>query len=317
MDQVPRADDVEPDLREYLDSPLSTFPDFGTSSADEVRAHFAEMRTAAQVPEVAEVQDTSFEGPDGSVAVRIYRSSAGSSVPAIVWFHGGGWVLGDLETAELPARELCVQTGFTVLSVEYRLAPETPFPGAFEDCVAALTWARSSADELRIDRDRIIVGGDSAGANLAAAVAVADSRTHGSLLGQLLIYPVVQPKARVGGYGIVGDGFGLSEAAMDWFWDHYVPEESEREDWRVNLANADPTGTADAFVLTCGYDPLAAEGIGFVARLEGAGVDVVAEHLPGGIHGVFAMNVASGERARSSASAWVRTRIENSRLEDG
>ncbi len=315
MDPVLRSDDVDPDLRAYLDSPLSTLPDFDTHSADQVRTHFAEMRTAAEVPDVAAVVNTPFPGAAGPVPLRIYRAGEGTRAPAVVWFHGGGWVLGDLDTAELPARALCAQTGCTVLSVDYRLAPETRFPGAFLDCQASLTWARTHADELRIDPDRIIVGGDSAGANLAAAVAAADRTTERPLRGQLLIYPVVQPNT--GGYGPTGEGFGLTEAAMDWFWDQYVPDRSARNDPRVNLSNADVTSGADAFVLTCGFDPLAAEGISFARQLDRAGVAVVAEHLPAAIHGIFAMNVAAGERARAAASAWVRDRLEDRSLEQG
>ncbi len=315
MEEVPRSADVEPDLREYLESPLSSFPDFGTKTAAEVRTHFAKMRAAAEVPDVAHVEDTSFVGPAGPVPVRIYRAGDAAHAPAILWFHGGGWVLGDLDTAELPARALSSQTGCTVVSVAYRLAPETRFPGAVDDCLASLKWARSHADELSIDPGRIIVGGDSAGANLAAALAVADAR--GSLAGQLLIYPVVEPKNGPGGYGVVGEGFGLSEAAMDWFWDQYVPDGSQRNDARVNLSNADSAGTADAFVLTCGFDPLAAEGIRFAAELDRAGVAVTVEHLPGAIHGVFAMNVAAGDRARAAASDWVRSRVKNSSFEGG
>jgi acetyl esterase len=273
------------------------------------------MRAAVEVPDVAQVVDTAFEGPGGSVAVRTYRSDAHATVPAILWFHGGGWVLGDLDTAELPARSLCAQTGCTVLSVDYRLAPETIFPGAFHDSVASLAWARSNADELGIDSERIVVGGDSAGANLAAAVAVADRDAGGSLLGQLLIYPVIAPKPVPDGYGAVAAGYGLTEDAMDWFWDQYVPDTTNRSDWRVNLSNAELSATADAFVLTCGYDPLAAEGLDLAAQLRAAGVAVVTEHLPGAVHGVFATNLDSGYRSRAAASAWVKSLVQNSFLE--
>ncbi len=315
MELVPRADDVDPDIRDYLDSPLSAFPDFATSSAAQVRAHFARMRAATEVPAVAEVVDTAFDGPGGSVAVRIYRSDGQATVPTILWFHGGGWVLGDLDTAELPARSLCAQTGCAVVSVGYRLAPETAFPGAFHDCLASLAWVRSQGHELGIDSERIVVGGDSAGGNLAAAVGVADRDSGGALLGQLLVYPVITPKSEPGGFGVVADGYGLTEEAIDWFWDQYVPDSAERGDWRVNLKNAELSETADAFVLTCGFDPLAAEGLDYAAQLQAAGVNVTTEHLPGAVHGVFAMNVDAGLRSRAAASAWVRSLIQNSSLE--
>ncbi|MFW2383699.1 MAG: alpha/beta hydrolase [Acidimicrobiales bacterium] len=316
MDDVPRTGDVEPDIRRYLESPLAAFPDVATSTAAEVRAHFTEMRTVEEMPDVAEVSNTVFKGPGGDVPVRVYRSGEPETA-VILWFHGGGWVLGDLDTAELPARSLCAQTGCTVLSVGYRLAPEARFPGAVEDCLASLKWARTEAGTLRIDPDRLIVGGDSAGANLAAVVAVAERDARRSLLGQLLIYPVIEPKTESGGYGAVGEGYGLSEAAMDWFWDHYVPEAADRSDWRVNLSVAELSGAPDAFVLTCGYDPLAAEGIRFASRLAAAGVSVVTEHLAGAIHGVFATNLDAGFRSRAAASAWVRSLIDNRSFERG
>ncbi len=314
---VPRSEAVDADIRDYLDSPLSEFPDFANSSAAQVRAHFVEMRAATEVPAVAQVVDTAFEGPGGPVVVRIYRAGPDADAPAILWFHGGGWVLGDLDTAELPARSLCAQTGCTVLSVGYRLAPETLFPGAFNDCLASLAWARSESHQLGIDSDRIVVGGDSAGGNLAAAVAVADRDGGGSLLGQLLVYPVIAPKPEPVGYGAVAEGYGLSEEAMDWFWNQYVPDTTQRNDRRVNLNNAELSETAAAFVLTCGYDPLAAEGLDFAAQLRAAGVNVATEHLPGAVHGVFAMNVDAGLRSRAAASAWVRSLIQDSFLERG
>ena len=316
METVPRADQVEPDIAEYLASPLASFDDFASMSAQQVRDHFAKLRAASEVPDVAEVIDTSFEGPAGSVPVRIYRATRDSAAPAILWFHGGGWVLGNLETAELPARTLCVQTGCTVISVDYRLAPEARFPAAYEDCAASLAWLRSSAVDLGVDPDRIILGGDSAGGNLAAAVAVAERDAGRSVIGQLLIYPVVEP-AGPEGYGETGSGYGLSEEAMRWFWDQYVPDTEDRTDPRVNLAAANLASTPAAYVLTCGFDPLAAEGLRFADRLEAAGVPVVTDHLLPAIHGVFAMDVRTGRKARDAASAWVVGLLGHGGLERG
>ena len=151
METVPRADQVEPDIAEYLASPLASFDDFAATTAPQVREHFAKLRTATEVPDVAEVTDASFAGPSGPVPVRIYRAALDRPAPAILWFHGGGWVLGNLDTAELPVRTLCAQTGCTVISVDYSLAPEAPFPAAFDDCAASLAWLRETAADLAVD----------------------------------------------------------------------------------------------------------------------------------------------------------------------
>ncbi len=311
---MPRADQVEPDIAEYLASPLASFDDFAATTAPQVREHFAKLRTATEVPDVAEVTDASFAGPSGPVPVRIYRAALDRPAPAILWFHGGGWVLGNLDTAELPVRTLCAQTGCTVISVDYSLAPEAPFPAAFDDCAASLAWLRETAADLAVDPDRIIVGGDSAGGNLAAAIATAERDAGRALLGQLLIYPVVEPPSP-DGYGETGSGYGLTESALHWFWDQYLSDPEDRADRRANLTEAELASTPPAYVLTCGFDPLAAEGLRFASSLEEAGVPVVADHLLPAIHGVFAMDVSTGRQARAAASAWVVELLDDGGLE--
>jgi acetyl esterase len=200
---------------------------------------------------------------------------------------------------------LCAQTGSIVVSVDYRLAPEHPFPAAFEDCSAALTALVTRADDLGVDAARIVVGGDSAGGNLAAAVAI-DARDGGvGLAGQLLVYPVIEADFENSSYAAVGEGYGLTTEAMRWFWDCYVPRERDRSDWRAAPALAALAGTAPAFVYTCGFDPLAAEGIAYAASLRAAGVEVHTAHDPSAIHGVLAMDSGPGRAARAAAAQWV------------
>ncbi len=307
---VVRAERPDDELVQYLASAESSFPDFATSTTEQVRSHFAELRKPGAVPSVGAVENMHLETASGSVAVRIYRKDdIASGAPALVWLHGGGWVLGDLETAELPARSLCAQTGCTVISVDYRLAPEHPFPAAYQDCFDALTELVGQADSLRVDASRIVVGGDSAGGNLAAAVAIGARDAGLALAGQLLVYPVIEADFSTPTYDAVGEGYGLTTEAMRWFWDCYVPRAADRSDWRASPAHAELGGTAAAFVYTCGFDPLAAEGIAYAAALGIAGVEVRTGHDPAAIHGVLAMDTGPGRTARAAAAQWVTDRI--------
>lgn len=293
-----------------LDNPGPAGPDIFTATPEEIRAHYRTTRNPREVPAVAEVVDTGFSGPAGPVDVRIYRADGEvDAAPTLVWFHGGGWVVGDLFTAELPARALCRDANCTVISIDYRLAPETPFPGAFDDCLASLAWVRQNAAELRVDLDRVVVGGDSAGGNLAAAVAIADRDAGESLAGQLLIYPVVEADPNWTGRDTRPEDYLLGGVAMDWFFDQYLSTESDRLDWRLAPALADVDRTPPAFIQTCGFDLLAAEGLRYAEKLRAAGVEVTVDHLPGSVHASFAMEVDAGVRGRAAAAAWLRALV--------
>ncbi len=303
-----RAEAIDDDLADYLALPGSASLDYVTCTTQDVRDQFAANRKPTAVPAVHSITNSVFPGPGGDVAVQIYRMTHTPS-PAILWFHGGGWVLGDLDTGELPAQTLCHLSGCTVISVDYRLAPETPFPGAFDDCAASLHWASDHSAELMIDPARIIVGGDSSGGNLAAAVALSARNGGTELAGQLLIYPVVQSGFTLPSFGEVGEGYGLVTGAMEWFWDKYVPNPAGRTDPRVAPLGQDLSGTAPAFVLTCGFDPLASEGLLYGDALRDHGVPVTAVHQPSGIHGNFAMPKRSGIEGRKAAAVWVKQRV--------
>ena len=226
----------------------------------------------------------------GGVGARFYlppNLPGGTPPPLLVFFHGGGWVIGDLDTHDGVCRFLAAQAGLAVLSVDYRLAPEHPFPAANEDAWAAYTWAHANAAELGIDPARIAVGGDSAGGNMAAVVAMRVRDEGGPPLAhQLLIYPVTDsaddPRSRF----LFADGFMLTKGDMDLFEGYYVPNEGEADHPRVSiLKEPDLSGLAPAYVATAGFDPLRDEGEAYALRMREAGVTVALRRYPGLIHG--------------------------------
>ena len=261
-----------------------------------------------------EIRNCTFRGPAGEVGLRVYtpiRASA-ASLPGLVFFHGGGFVLGDLETHDGLCRALANESGCRVVSVDYRLAPEHPFPAAVEDCIAATEWIAANAAEFGVDRARLAVGGDSAGGNLAAVVAlVAKQRGAPKLLFQLLIYPVAQ----LGGAETVsmrenGKGYFLEKASMEWFTKLYCPDASQRTDPRLSpLLARDVTGLPPAYVVTAGFDPLRDEGKAYADKLDAAGVPVTYVNYPGMVHGFFAFRglVPKAREAVAAAAAAVRT----------
>lgn len=282
-------------------------PDFYKGSPNEARAIFAGLRPEADaLPQVHRVEDATVPGPGTEVPVRIYRPDTDNNLPALVWIHGGGWVFGDLAAAEMAARDLCRFTGCVVISVDYRLAPEAPFPAAVDDSIAVTEWVFSQAQQLGIDPTRIAVGGDSAGGNLAAVVALHARDKAMTLAHQLLIYPVTEADFDSDSYQRNADGYFLSRASMRWFWDHYVPDLAQRTDPRVAPLHANLEGLASAWVLTCEFDPLCDDGRKYVNALQAANVDVQHWHMDDAIHGVFGMAIDRGEQARRAAADSLR-----------
>jgi acetyl esterase len=240
------------------------------------------------LPPIHSVEERAIPGPEGEIALRLYRPSDQRALPVLMWFHGGGWVLGDLDGAELVCRTLANRAGCMVISVDYRLAPETRCPGALDDCYAATAWAAGAAKELGIDATRIAVGGDSAGGNLAACVALRARDEGLPLVFQLLIYPVTRADFESRSYTAYAEGYFLTRSAMQWFWECYAPEEGERRNPAVAPIHAKSlAGLPPALIITAEFDPLRDEGEAYGAALAKAGVPVMVRRYEGMIHAFF------------------------------
>ncbi len=276
---------VDAQVQTILDGLAETeSPPLMDQTPDEVRAGFA-MLAALGVPEdVASIEDTSVSGPAGEIGVRIYRPSTDSPLPALVWYHGGGFVIGDLDSHDAVCRQLANRAGCTVIAVDYRLAPEHPFPAATDDAVAAFDALHERATDLGIDPERMATGGDSAGGNLAAVVANA---RRDAVRFQLLIYPVTDLNRDSQSYRDNAEGYLLTAELMAWFEGHYTGGEN-LDDPRVSPLFADDlTGVAPAYLLTAEFDPLRDEGEAYGKRLADAGVPVQMQRYDGVIHGFF------------------------------
>jgi acetyl esterase len=242
-------------------------------------------------------------GPAGAIPVRVYRPSAAAELPIVVWFHGGGWVLGSLDTHDNLCRQLSEAVDAIVVSVEYRLAPEAKFPAALEDCVASWTWVATHARELGGDPARVALGGDSAGGNLAAAAClVARDEQLPTPEFQLLVYPVTDFEFTCPSMVDNAIGYGLETEHMRWFFEHYARTPADCEDWRVSPLRADLHGLPPAFVVTAEYDPLRDQGEAYAEKLEAAGVETARLRADGLFHGFFGMH----EFLEPAQPAWDR-----------
>ena len=247
---------------------------------------------AHPTPPLDDVCDRDIAGPDGhNLRLRIYSPNMNVETGAMVFFHGGGWAVGDLDTHDHVCRYLAGNAGVKIIAVDYRLAPEHPFPAAFDDCVQATLWVHQHADELRIDKQRIAVGGDSAGGNLAAACSVA-LREHQtlSLKHLLLVYPACDLIASHPSMAENGEGYLLSTQAMHQFINWYVPDENMRSDERASpqLARSH-ADLPPAYIITAGYDPLRDDGKYFAETLRRAGVPTEYQCYDGMVHGFLRM----------------------------
>lgn len=251
---------------------------------------------------VSEIVDRTVPGPAGPMRVRIYRpaGTVARLLPAILYFHGGGWVLGSLEGYDLACRYFCARSGCAVVAVDYRLAPEHKFPAAVDDAQGAYRWLAEQAVPLGLDPDRIVVAGDSAGGTLAAVVAqTSRGEPHPPCL-QWLIYPATDLAGSSVSHRSCGDGFLLTEAAMTWFRTHYLQGESEIDDPRASpLRAADVSGVAPVLIFTAGFDPLRDDGQAYAERLQAAGVKVVHREFETLIHGFVGMRGVLHAAARA------------------
>jgi acetyl esterase len=261
--------------------------------------------------EMANVENRTIPGPAGPIPVRIYTPSSGAAPrPALVYFHGGGWVLGDLETTDSICRAVANRAECVVVSVDYRLSPEHKFPVPLDDCYAAFTWVAEHAAEIGVDSSRLAVGGDSAGGNLSAAVALRARDEGGPALRlQLLVYPVTDHSFDTVSYKENGDGYLLTKDMMVWFWDHYLTKAADGDDPLASPLRArDLSGLPPAVVFTAEFDPLRDEGEAFAARLAAAGVPVTHTRYDGQIHAFWTMLAAmpAASAAADEASAALR-----------
>jgi acetyl esterase/lipase len=289
---------LDPDAAQALELVrLSGRPSFDQVSPAEARELFLGGRKVFD-PEpmaVAEIRELKVPGPaGGTIPARLYRaagSEPGAALPALLYFHGGGWVVGTLDTHDTLCRRLANGARCAVVSVDYRLAPEHKFPAAVEDALAATRWVEAAAGELAIDPGRIAVGGDSAGGNLAAAVSLLARDAGGPrLLFQLLIYPAVDAAMAALSQERFAEGYLLTRATMRWFYDHYLNRPADAADWRASpLAAPDLSGLPSAYIVTAGYDPLSDEGVSYARRLAQSGVRVTHRHFPDQLHGFFTM----------------------------
>ncbi len=271
-------------------------PPTHTLPPSEARAFYRERRTFTQ-PEpqqVAEVRDLTADTPHGAIPLRLYRplgSSASTLLPVLMYYHGGGWVIGDLDTHDTLCRELANAAGCAVVAVDYRMGPEHHFPAAVDDVLAATRWVGAQAGGLNLDPTRLAVGGDSAGGNLAAVVALA-SRDAGDLpiAFQLLIYPATDMRRGHASHATNGDGYVLTRDTLAYFHDHYITDPAHDLDWRASpLLHRDLSGLPPALVITAGYDPLRDEGLDYARALTEAGNRATCVCFERQIHGFITM----------------------------
>ena len=259
-------------------------------SPEEARA-MVEAQPRIPGPEVASVSNHLAPGIHGDIPVRVYvpTTDEAGSLPVCVWFHGGGWVVGSLDTTDATCRALANAAGAVVVSVDYRLAPEHPFPIPLDDCYAATEWAAANAASLGGDPSRLAVAGSSSGGNLAAAVALRTRDEGGPRLAhQSLICPALDNDFERPSYVAYADSYGPPLAMMSYFWQCYVPNEADaRNLYAVPVAVPDLAGLPSAFVLTCEYDPLRDEGEAYAERLREAGVPTKLSRYDGMLHSLF------------------------------
>ncbi|TCZ65925.1 alpha/beta hydrolase [Roseicella aquatilis] len=293
-------------------------PPLHTLTPEEAREATAKSRTVLmpEPEEVAEVEDLTCPGPRGPIRLRRYRGAGTGTeeaLPCLLYLHGGGWVIGDLDSHDQPCRLLANAARCCVIAVDYRMAPEHVYPAAVEDCVAALRFVAGQAGRLRIDPGRIAVGGDSAGGNLAAVLAIMARDGDVPKIGfQMLLYPATDMAGERPAYQRFTEGLILTDKTMRWFINHYTPDPARRVEWQASpLRVPSLQGVATAYVMTAGYDPLVDEGIEYARRLEADGVRVTHVHMADQLHAFLTMgqfipasDLALRQAALSLAHHW-------------
>ena len=309
-------DDVHPQIRSMMEKArqigLPKVQDLTTEAARDLFERLGAARRAEfPPPEVASVENTTTGLGFGHVPVRIYQGAVAEQTPAIVFFHGGGHVIGSLETHDTVARYLALAAACTVISADYRMGPEHPFPAAVEDAFDATRWVVAHARQLGIDPAKVAVCGDSAGGNLAAVVALM-ARDAGvfELCAQVLVYPVIDYRGGTPTHARYGEGYGVLETAtVDWFMARYLPDPADRDDWRAVPRNANSLANiAPALVLAAECDVLSEEVRAYAASLRSAGNPVTYLEFEGMTHGFFSYlgQVDDAERAHRVVASFLK-----------
>jgi acetyl esterase len=246
------------------------------------------MATSGPAEPIFEIVNRFIPGPTSDLPIRIYRPTDNPSAPAIVHFHGGGFVLNYLDMYDASLVRLANQTGFTIIGVAYQKAPEHPFPIPFDDCFATLLWVIQNSEKLQINSRQIGVAGDSAGATLASAVAIKARDNNIHLAFQALIYPCNGRKFTTDSYENFANGYGLTTRAMKWFWDQYLQgDDHDQNPYAVPMSCKNFVGVAPAIILTAQYDPLLSDGEQYAGLLHSDGVPVLYREFKGMVHGFF------------------------------
>ncbi len=278
---------VNPETQALLDALVEMgLPPFEQMTVPVAREAIKGFTDLQGEPEEVEVEDRTIPGPACEIPVRIYTPAGTGPRPTIVYFHGGGWVVGDLDLVDRPVRSIARRAGAVVVSVDYRLAPEHVYPAPFDDSYAATAWVADHAADLGGDPARLVVAGDSAGANLAAAVALAARDRGGpALAAQVLLFPVTDFDFTTPSYTDNAEGYLLTRGSMEWFWAHYLGAQDVGKQPYLTPARADSLGgLPPALVVTAEFDPLRDEGEAYAAAMTAAGVDVVAKRYDGFLH---------------------------------
>jgi len=309
---------IDPQVEPLLERMLATMAErgpVGSASPTVMRQRFNEDVSAwnLDLPDIHKVEDFAINCDSCAriVPVRLYRPiDTDKAMPCLVFIHGGGWVVGDLETNERTLRCLALASGVSILSVDYPLAPESKFPTALNCCVAVMRWLREHGPDRGIDPDRMAIGGESAGGNLALATAL-DLRDAGAYWLQLalLVYPALSPDTNSQSHKLFGQGdYGLGSAAMDFFWGEYLPDKSAQDDPRASPLLANMDDLPPVYIVTGGLDALTDDSNSLARKLEAVGTPVMRRHYPGVVHGFFSMALFldAGQKAVAEAAAALR-----------
>jgi acetyl esterase len=312
------APQLDPQARALLERFASSpAVDLDSLSAAEARRSYREGRLALAPPPAAmeETRDFFIPAAPAGIKARYYRppgEKPGGALPAAVYFHGGGWTCGDLDTHDSVCRGIAVHGRCAVVAIDYRKGPEHKFPAAVEDAIAAVKWVSANAGALRVDASRLAVAGESAGGNLAAVAAIALRDSGPAIAMQVLVYPVVDQAGDTGSRRRFARGYSLTVELLRWYQNQYFRDDGDRADWRASpLLARDHSRLPPAYIVTAGFDPLLDEGKAYADRLEQAGVSVVYECFEGMIHGFLPMGgaLAAARHAHYRIGQMLRTRF--------